>query len=101
MVNGRSERKEKTIKTGEDSTVVIGKFALLDRPIMSQLTVTINNLILTYGSNSIIPQFKAALFNPENISIYNTGFIVRNVILYYGINSCKQYFAIIYGWKYE
>lgn len=76
------------------------KFKIEDRPIAVQLTIHVNNLILTYGSKSIIPEFKSILYNPELLN-ESGSLMVKQIINHYGVGTCQKWFKDIYGWGFE
>lgn len=81
----------------ENSGIVeTGNFPLMEMPIMAQLTIHINNLILTYGKD-VIQDFKIQLTQNENVG----GLTIEQLINYYGQDTLKQYFTLIYGWSFD
>jgi hypothetical protein len=94
--------KHKINKTEEcvDCNVLKKEFKLTKSPVSVQLTVHINNLLITYGSHNIIPLFKDYLFNPTSLEKDKSGIVVQNIIRYYGIKTCQDWFTLIYGWNF-
>jgi hypothetical protein len=89
-------RSTKQPLTGESSNnITVGKFALLNQPVDYQITVHINNLIITYGKY-IIKDFKSHLYEPNDLS----GLVVRQLCDHYGIDKMRQWFTLIYGWDF-
>ena len=71
-------------------------FPLQKQPIPVQLTVHINNLIVSYSKEVIINDFKDSL-NGETPNITK----VSDLIDYYGVEDCRDFFQLVYGWKFK
>jgi len=85
-------------RTGE---VRIGGFPLGQQPLDYQLTIHINNLIQTYNPTLIIKLFKEKLYNPEMLNEPLHGIRIRQVIVFYGVERCRQWFTNVYGWDFN
>lgn len=78
------------------NNVVVGPFRLLESPITAQITIHINNMILTYG-NGIIQDFKEYLSQKDTYLLQNG----QQIVEYYGEDKMREYFSLIYGWTFE
>jgi hypothetical protein len=76
------------------------KFGLQDSPLMVQLTKHVNNLLITQATNksAVLDCFKTKINNPE-LEGFNSR--VNQIVDYYGVNACKDWFKLIYDWKFE
>lgn len=91
--------KDKQVKTGE---VIQGDFPLKRSPIDYQLTIHINNLLLTYDKRHIIAAFKEHLNNPEKYAnSFQYGGSIRNLVNHYGVETLRNWFTEIYGWEFK
>lgn len=70
-------------------------FKLMDEPIAVQMTVHVNNLRNTYG-DSVIKAFIDTLDGGMYVSL-----TVEQLIEYYGIEYCRQWFTEFYGVKFK
>lgn len=77
--------------------VIVGKFNLMNSPDLAQITIHVNNLLITYGKD-VIKEFKEKLYNPDS-SI--GGLTVRQLIEYYGQERMQEFFTLIYGWDFN
>ena len=81
--------------------VVAVDFPMFSRPVDVQLTIHINNLLSTYGSKTILAVFKDFLYNPENMNNFSHDARLGQMINYYGVEACQDWFASIYGWDFK
>ena len=77
------------------NNVVNVEFKLLEWPVTAQITIHVNNLILTYG-NKVLGDFKNHLYQNESTG----GLTIEQLINYYGHDKMKEYFNLIYGWNF-
>jgi len=94
----RSNKKiESRSETGESQVETDRRFAMIEKPIDVQITIHINNLILTYGTN-IIGEFKDYLYYPD---LFVGGFQIKQLCNHYGDDKIKNWFGVIYGWDFK
>jgi len=74
--------------------VIKVKFKLEESPIAVQMTKHLSNMISTYGSKSVLSEFKSTLSDKEFMAI-NT---VRQLVNHYGKSAWEKWFSDIYGW---
>lgn len=70
-------------------------FKLMEEPMAVQMSVHVSNLKNTYG-DSVIKAFIDTLDGGMYVSL-----TVEQLIEYYGIEYCKQWFAEFYGVKFK
>lgn len=74
------------------------EFPMYNKPAAVQLTVHVTNIIETIGKRKAIKEFKA-LLNGQNPT--SNTLAIRQVVNYYGIKYCRQWFNEIYGWEFK
>jgi len=84
------------------------QFGLETRPLAAQLTIHINNLLLTYPENKKdILKYMKFILNNTNKKSYsgNINWAIVNrceaLVSFYGESFCKKWFTDIYGWKFN
>lgn len=91
--------KEETVETGEGS-LYVGNFPMFDSPITAQLTIHINNLFNDYDKGTVTKTFKNLLENPEAINKVQGSVRIKQIIEYYGVETCQAWFTLVYGWQF-
>lgn len=77
----------------------IPHFALKKEPLDVQLTVHVQNYLLTFGAGSI-GSWKELLNNPEKMNDESLPLMVRQIVSHYGAKNVQQWFTTVYGWTF-
>lgn len=82
-----------------------GHFPLADSPAAIQFTVHINNMLNTGDKTTTIKVIKAMLYTNDLTQWGTTKrtpeFRFKQLIEYYGIDYCRNWFNEIYGWEFK
>ena len=83
-----------------EGEVIQVKFAMADSPIQVQITKHVNALLAYQDTNrrAVLDCFKTKLNNPE-LEGFNSR--VNQIVDHYGVDVCKEWFTLIYDWKFE
>jgi len=83
-----------------EGEVIHIKFKLDDSPVSVQLTKHINALLIYQDTNrkAVLDCFKTKLRNPE---LEGFNLRVNQIVDHYGVKACKDWFTLIYDWKFS
>lgn len=90
------------IKKEKIGDLVKIEFPMSKRPTAVQLTIHINNLLITYdiSKQTVYDDFKAMLSYDKTSKKY-CSVQVRQLVNYYGVKTCRKWFKDIYGWEFK
>jgi hypothetical protein len=93
-------KPQKLTQQSNPGELILGTgFALQSQPVALQLTVHVQNCLLTFGTGSI-GSWKELLTNPEKINDESLPLTVRQIVSHYGIKNVQQWFTTVYGWTF-
>lgn len=100
-MDSRKTKTKTAVNSKKGGELVTGSFPLSSAPVDYQLSVHVNNLLLTYNREAIIKGFKEALSNPERLKAGLCGVRVTQIIQTYGVPKCQEWFTMVYGWDHK
>lgn len=104
---GNQEVKELNMQ--EEGQLIKAAFLLSQQPISYQISIHVNNLLLTYSNGKqgnlirkrMVAGIKATLTNPEKIANGTEGVRITQLIEYYGVEKMREWFTMVYGWSFD
>lgn len=75
-------------------------FALLSQPVALQLTLHVQNYLLTYQEAGSIGVWKRLLEKPDLLDDESVALMPRQIIRHYGVKACQLWFTTVYGWNF-
>jgi hypothetical protein len=96
VMNELNQQLEIEEKLGE---LIAGHFGMAELPIFSQITKHVNNALLsTEKRKPLLKDFRAYLEDSDQTKL---NFRYRQIIDYYGVETFKSWFELIYGWEFK
>lgn len=104
MGNQEAQAVEQT-----EGQLIRAVFPLAQQPVDYQISVHVNNLLLTYSNGKqgnlirkrMVAGIKATLTNPEKMSQGTEGVRITQLIEYYGVEKMREWFTMVYGWSFD
>ena len=109
MDRQKATKQAGVAKQQQGGQLIKAAFPLAAQPVDYQISVHINNLLLTYSVGKqaglhrrrMVASFKALLEKPEELDSGLHGVRITQIVRAYGVEKMREWFGLIYGWEFK